>query len=282
MRVARYLSDVSAQPRLALERDGCLFDVEALEREFSMVVRTDAASDFRTRVAILRGAGLHEIDAKLLRGQRPESAVRSGPRTLILPPCDTERAHFVRVARAAEGLTTWLGDARGLLGPGAFVALPDGAARARAAPCLGVMVSDELSRVSEADAARSIVGFTLVNDWGFCDAAGAVFDPAAPKSVSAQMGPALLSTYEAGPLDKLEARVFVGDDARASGLLGAVAVSPAEAVAFASRHFQLRPGDVVALPALAASAAVDALEHEPVRVTIDRFGELRGVAVPVR
>jgi 2-keto-4-pentenoate hydratase/2-oxohepta-3-ene-1,7-dioic acid hydratase in catechol pathway len=282
VRVARYLSDVSAQPRLALERDGCLFDVEALEREFSMIVRTEAASDFRTRVAILRGAGLHEIDAKLLRGQRPESAVRSGPRTLLLPPCDTERAHFIRVAHTPQGLTTWLGDARGLLGPGAFVSLPDGAARARTAPCLGVMVSDELSRATEADAARSIVGFSLVNDWSWVDAAGAAFDPAAPRSVSAQLGPALLSTYEAGPLDKLEVRVLVGEEVKVSALLGAMPVSPAEAVAFASRYYQLRPGDVVALTAIGGDPAVEALAHQAVHVSLDRFGELRGVAVPAR
>ena len=69
--------DDVAEPVLALERDGALYDVAELDRAFDTRLspeRMAGASDFHVRAFALAGAGLHELDERLRAGDRPSAA----------------------------------------------------------------------------------------------------------------------------------------------------------------------------------------------------------------
>lgn len=292
MRFVRYASNDASQPRLALERDGQLFDVADLEEQLRITVRAEPASDFRTRIAVLRCAGLDELDRRLLRGQRPPLAFRDESRVMRLAPCDVERCHFVRVAGPStetDGrISVWLGDARSLSGPAAYVSPAGRAPCAWVVPCIAAMLGDELFQASEQEALRAIVGFSVMNDWWFEDSPP---DDSLirPPSTRAQLGPALVSPDEVGPLERLVARVYLGEALRWQASLAHTQPTVAQAIALASQHYQLRPGDVVGLtignlPATLPGTLPDTVvrDHDRAVVEIDRIGRLDGLVVPAR
>jgi hypothetical protein len=130
MRIARLAVGSAAQPVVALERDGALYDVGELERIFDTRFspeRMPGSSDFHTRVIALACAGLDALDERLRAGDRP-TAARALPGSFVwLAPCDTDRAAFVELAPydlSADQPLHRRGDARSLLGHDVVVPLP--------------------------------------------------------------------------------------------------------------------------------------------------------------
>src|SRR5215212_2556822 len=132
MRIARLIHDSSPLPVSALERDGALYEIGELAKRLGSQGAPDllvGATDFFARVIALRCTGLATLDERLCAGDRPTEA-RIQPGSFVwLPPCDIDRAFYVHVDPAPLGEMTgeptyWIGNARGLLGHEARVALP--------------------------------------------------------------------------------------------------------------------------------------------------------------
>lgn len=288
------LASASGRPRVALERDGAFYDLETLERTFERdgddplgprVNELDAPSDFHTRVATLRCAGLYEADMKLLQGRRPSPARIHLDEAMLLAPCDTERAALVSVdtRRLVDGggPVARLGQARALGGQDALVAVSEGE-RFRVEVSLATIIGDDLSRASRRDAASAIMGYAILVDWIAESSTGALDELALARGRSATLGPALTGRYAFAKPNMAEAFVTVGGEQRTIGAFGALGLTVEEAVSFASGELELRAGDVVAVGPFAPDSPVFVPLHCDVAVEIAGLGELRGRAVPRR
>jgi len=152
MRIARVLRAEDLRPIVALERDGALYDVAGLEQIFGAAHAPGHIAepwDFHSRVVALAGAGLAELDDRLLAGDRPTEA-RLYPGSFVwLPPCDTDRAMFVQIAGAIPDERRpayWIGNARGFLGNEASVPFPPGEEEPDVELCLGAVLGEDLRR----------------------------------------------------------------------------------------------------------------------------------------
>lgn len=259
---------------MTLERDGALYDVEALEAELGAAVPIDGdAWDFHTRVVALGCAGLAELDRKLLSGLRPTSA-RIGPTGFaILAPFDAERAQYVHLDPRAGSVH--VGHAPSVTGQDALVDPVADEARPSFGVGLGVLLGDDLNNPTVREAAAALIGCSILVDW---QAAGRGSSGLRP-----QLGPVLVPLAALGRLDvAVTARVGVRD--LAMGKLADLGVSPAEAVVRVAREVPLRAGDLVGIGPLPHGSPeahrADLSMHEPVAITCERLGVLRGAAVP--
>jgi len=258
MRIARVLHhESSVTPLAALERDGSLYGVAALEalRATRLATeRLEESGDFLARVFALGCAGLADLDEGLRGGFCPEVALLAPEDTFVLPPCDPSRACWVQVLPDGG----WaLGSARGITASGLAVPLP---ADDDPVVSLGVaaLIGEELRRASFVEAERAVLGFTLIAGWA-SQSLGGLF-------VGAQLGPYLVTRDEVPDPAGLVAHV---DGAAAGEACSAESI--AECIALASHHVDLFPGDVIAAPPLATrNTAFD------VRVTlgVERIGTL--------
>ena len=286
MKVARVLLPSSSRPRVALERDGALYDVESLERRLGASVEVPcAASDFHGRVVAMGLAGLRELDAALLRGLRPAEARvdRGMPRRLA--PCETDRAALVHVdvpAYPSEAPSVRLGWGRGLAGDGELVGLPREELRPKVELRLAMVLGEDVHNVDFRDARAAILGYALHLDWR------ALSDEArAPQSTTrglvGQFGPHLVAADAVGRLPSLRAEVVVRERSHALGPLDRLALGPELALVHASRRFALVAGDVVTWGPLATDGVLDELAfHDRVEFAVERIGTLRGAAVLLR
>lgn len=182
MRLARILHRRSVLPRLALERDGFLYDVEALEEALGAAIPVPgSASSFRARVVALGLAGLRELDQRVLRGERPRAAAIDAREAVLLAPFDAETGAHVH-SRDATSLAI-VGLSRAVLGHAAFVGATssEGVVRAGVAFVLG----EDLHRATTKEVRAALSGTTLTLRWeGFAEHA------------TAQAGPVLVTTEE--------------------------------------------------------------------------------------
>lgn len=287
VKITRVLPANRGRPRAALERDGALYDVAALEEAYASDHALDPRrapigeigepSDFHTRVATLRCAGLFDLDMRLLRGARPSAARLAEDGTMLLAPCDTERAGIVCVDVAGPRTEPRcrVGLARALLGQDALVPV-DGVDVADVHVALAALVGDDLSRATPREAAAAIMGYALLLEWTSTarDRHGAEI-----VAGGAQLGPALVSRY-AAPRVESTCGVIVDPSGRSAiGAASATGLGVDEAIAFASGELELRAGDVVALGPLGARSVG---MHTRVTVELEGLGALRGSAVPRR
>jgi hypothetical protein len=278
--VARILLPSTCHPRVALARDGALYDVETLEAELGAVIEVPgAASDFHTRVVALGLAGLAELDAALLKGRRPTRARVDAYAPMVLAPLDPERGSVVHVeVRANRPAELRLGFARTTAGTDALVDLPSDATEIVAELGLGVFVGDELRDADEREAREAIAGFGVFVEWRALDVereGGA----ALPRGLRTQLGPSLAARGSMGRWQDLRFELAVETSTIAQGRLGELSLSPAAALAFASRAVPLLGGDVVTLGTLARVAVP---LHTRIHAAIERVGRLTGVAVERR
>ncbi len=289
VRIARFTVRSKSRPRVALERDGVLYDVEALEEALGAAVPVPGdAWDFHTRVVALGCAGLRELDASLLQGKRPASSRVPADGVAHLAPCDTDRAQYVQVdlrgrpAPAAVRLCL----ARALAGQDALVDLPRGERRPDLEVGLGVLIGDDLRDASVPAARSAILGLAVLIEW--C-ARGTERDApphATVRGLRVQLGPTLVSPAGLPNVASLAVSVTVGGRRFDAGSLLQLGATPEEAVALASSHVELRAGDLVGLGPLAldltATRGRALAYHDPVEVSIERIGTLRGAAVERR
>jgi hypothetical protein len=184
-------------------------------------------------VIAARCAGLDDLEARLLSGRRPSHARLLPGEYLPLPPCDTERCSYVQLG---DGLRWELRDARALVGHAQPAPLAADAPTVRGG--LALVLADDLWRATAREAARAILGYTAVLDWG-----GA-----------AHLGPDIHTRLDLRALDP-------------------ATYQPSEQVAFASQQLQLRAGDVIGLCPLWSRAAKFG---ERVDVWLDRALHLEG------
>ncbi len=290
MRVARVRSSLSVRPRVALERDGALYDVATLEACFGRGVPViGEPSDFGTRVVAMACAGLAELDARLVRGDRPSRARLAESELVELAPCDTERAAFVQVdlrARLPNGSPlVRLGHARALEGQAAFVDLPASEARPAAELWLGALIGDELRAASAREAKQAVLGLTVVLVWVGLDleASMSATGLGSSRGWSAQVGPRLLAGAELGRLRELLGSIGVEGRGQELGAFTELGTSVEQAIADASELVHLDAGDLVALgPWPRGSTELLGLElglHQRVEASIRGMGSLRGLAV---
>jgi hypothetical protein len=252
MRIARVLHPESShRPILALERDGALYQVAGLARATGHAILSaehSAEDEFRMRVIALGGAGLAELDAEIAAGQRPTSS-RLKPGTFVwLAPCDVDRGLRVHVDTSSSTPRIWAASLRGLVGHEGTLPCPPSTIEVRLSVELAAVLSDDLHRASEAEAARAIVGFTLLVS------ASSSESPDGPETTlraSTQLGPVLVT-----PESDLDALGFDRETTIAASGAHSVEprvphVDPAQAIALASHATELRAGDVIAVGVLA-------------------------------
>ena len=259
----------ATRPRIAIERDGAQYDVEALERAFGSSASSGLdPSDFHTRVSTLRCAGLYDLDARLMRGERPTSARVPPGEGCALAPIDADRAMFVQVDVAPGGeMRARIAQARTLLGDGAFVGVRSASGRAVCDVHLGAVLGDDLRSATEHEARAAIMGNGVVVDWrGAQDA---------PRGLASAFGPGLVSPYVLPRRDKRVVRV----GGREVGRIDRLGVTIEAAIAFASQDLELRSGDLVSVGSL---AEIEVPLHEAIDAEIDGIGVLRTTAVPPR
>ncbi|NUP06485.1 MAG: hypothetical protein HOW73_10545 [Polyangiaceae bacterium] len=285
MRIARLLLRSSARPRVALERDGVLYDVETLERELGQAVPIPGDPwDFHTRVVALGCAGLAELDRKLLQGQRPSSARIGETGFAMLAPVDTERAAYVHVRPGARELARSLhvGHAPSIAGNDALVDLPEGDAKPTFELGIGVLVGDELRSATRAEAKQAIVGCAIVVDWS--TSAPTHLRPAAGLRV--QLGPVLVPSMALGNIAALRLSARVGEREVAIGSLVDDRATVEDVLVGVSHEVTLRAGDLVGIGPIARGSSealgLPLAMHERLTVSMERVGTLRGSAVPRR
>ncbi|HSN99274.1 MAG TPA: fumarylacetoacetate hydrolase family protein [Candidatus Nanopelagicales bacterium] len=284
----------TSTPRVALERDGALYDVAELDRCFgSRLPDLGGTWDFHTRVIALGCAGLAAHDERLRSGDRPSTA-RLLPGTFLwLPPCAADRAAYVQLgsyegAAALDRPVYRLGHARGLLGHDATVPFPPAEEEPDYELNLGAILGEDLRRATPREAQRAILGYAVLNDWvargaeAWARARG--LPDGAARDFGTQLGPALVTSDELGPAEPLRTQARVDAEARPGSPIGAWTFSVAESIAFVSEHLELRAGDVVGAGCVRGGRAAGAGERVSygsiVELVIERVGKL--VGRPVR
>lgn len=284
VRIARYLVRSTTRPRVGLERDGALYDVEALEDALGAAIEVPGdAWDFHTRVVALGLAGLRELDAALLQGRRPASAlVDRGAGVAALAPCDTERAAYVQVDVRAQQPLIRLGAARALAGQDALVALPRGESAPAVEVSLAVVLGEDLRDATVAEARHAILGYAVLVEWCARELERSARPHETVKGLRASLGPELVAAAALPKIASQRASVAVGGKTYDLGAVADLGAAPEEAVALASRALDLQAGDVVAVGPFAPSLDLRVGFHDKVHAAVERVGTLRGAAVPRR
>ncbi|MDI1481919.1 fumarylacetoacetate hydrolase family protein [Polyangium sp. y55x31] len=282
MRLARVLLPPSPVPRIALERDGCVYDVAELERRREGPLLDEGSStaeDFFARVFSVGGAGLDVLDDGLCAGERPTEARLWPDELLWLPPCLPERALLVQLVDTPDGEEPryHLGNPRGLLGHQESVPFPPNEPRPDVEISIAVLLGDELRAATIEEAERAILGFTILLGWVAREherTSGRL----RARDFAATLGPVLVTKDEAGSLDEARVRLRVGSVIEELARPAAPALSFAESLAFVSRHVTLLPGDIVGAPPIEggsdAARRLGLAFGATLEVAVDRLGKI--------
>jgi 2-keto-4-pentenoate hydratase/2-oxohepta-3-ene-1,7-dioic acid hydratase in catechol pathway len=228
----------------------------------------------------LGGAGLDELDERLLLGDRP-TAARLLPGSFVwLPPVDTERALYVQMAPYEQRLDEplhRLGDARVLLGHQSPVPFPPGEAHPGYALGVAAVLREDLHAATPAEAERAILGYAILNDWWGPEDEARRCGWGSPR-VPAQLGPVLVTPGELGDLGRLRAQARVDGTVATSTRVGGWWFSIADSIAWVSRWVGLRGGDVIGAGRLLQGSGAVAFGAR-VEVGVERMGWLSGQAI---
>ncbi len=99
---------------------------------------------------------------------------------------------------------------------------------------------------------------------------------------SSQVGPWLVLPAALARFSEAAVTMRIGARELSLGAVRDLATSLEDAVAFASREAPIRAGDLIGVGPFPASVGLATQWHEPVSVTVERLGTLRGTAVPRR
>jgi 2-keto-4-pentenoate hydratase/2-oxohepta-3-ene-1,7-dioic acid hydratase in catechol pathway len=237
--------DAGGHPRAALLRDGRVFDI------WHGALADGPAGD-RTLESIL--------EARLLDDVKPVDGDDGVPldEVRLLPPVTRPqkiiciglnyRAHAEEQGAEPPATPTFFAKFRNALAaPGAKVSLPRWSERVDYEAEVAFVIRDRCKDVPEADAIEHVAGYTLLNDLSARDyqfktpqwMPGKTFDGAAP------CGPALVTTDEAGPHDRIEIELTLnGESMQRSSTADLVHSVPA-LIAYLSKLMTLEPGDLI-------------------------------------
>jgi hypothetical protein len=278
MRLARVLLDDTAAPCVAIERDGCLYDVAELEARWSSRPPSERAGDWFTRVIAMRCAGLASLDDRLARGERPTEARVERATTTLLAPCDETRQTYLEIEREDPGAAgrdhgaprLHVGLARALVASGATTWLPRGAARAALSIDVAVVLAEDLLRATPDDARRAMLGCALVAS---CSGPGE--DGPAPPESSRQIGPAMVTPIDWQP-PRRRACVRTADRILFDGAIVLDVDRQAARLAALTDRVALCAGDVIALGVHAPRLEIPC--DVEVEIAVERLGALRARA----
>ena len=282
MRLARVLIADAPTPQVALERDGCLYDVETLEERWGTRFSPERfanAGDFHTRVVALDGAGLDELDRRLCSGERPTEARLATDGFVWCPPFAADRAMFVELQGAGDdGEPRYrIGNARAISGHGATLVFPSFEERPEVRLDVAVMLREDLVHATPAETLTAIAGVAVLAAWTGLDerdrARAASRGDGASRDRATQLGPVLVTLDELGPLAGKRARVRLGDrilERTISSSLEEIAAS----VAALSQVLDLCAGDLVGAGLDLARLVVPA--GASIDLAIDGLGRLGG------
>jgi 2-keto-4-pentenoate hydratase/2-oxohepta-3-ene-1,7-dioic acid hydratase in catechol pathway len=288
MRIARVLLASAPTPIVAIERDGCLYDVAELERHHDSAYspeRFAKSGDFHTRVIALSCTGLDDLDEGLRAGDRPTQA-RILPGTFLwLPPCATDRAAYVQIEpdhdTSPEQPHYWLGCARTLLGHDDTACFPAREDEPDFQAGLGAILGEDLRRATPEDAERAILGYSILNNWTARQEQRRGSGSYA-RDFGTQLGPVLLTRDEIGEIDSLRVTAQLGAERFECAPIGTNHFTIAECVAFVSEHVDLCAGDVVGASCRNRGSAAEHQRRVPygstVEVAVERIGRLAGRA----
>jgi 2-keto-4-pentenoate hydratase/2-oxohepta-3-ene-1,7-dioic acid hydratase in catechol pathway len=279
MKIARVLLEEHAPPQLALVCDGAYYSVAELERFWGV---HDRPGDYYVRVFASGAAGLAELEARLLSGDRPTEARMHEGQFMLLPPHVPHRSAVwlfpPHGADSAVGLLQR--DGRSALGDAQPVPMWD-----RGGPRLEVsmacLVGDELRHATRHEARRALMGYTLLLDWQVDDDRWqqGLRHPEPPL----QLGPYLVTPPMLPRLPDMRLVIECDGQKAMSAAVGGWSVPPWERLAQLSRVTELRPGDVVGLGAVAGArlpaAGMPLGYRQHVRVELDGVMALEGWAV---
>jgi hypothetical protein len=272
-----------AAPVVALEVDGAIYAVAALERLWGIDPGI-RATDFHARVVSTRAAGLEGLNDRLRAGTRPTETRFVEGSYLPLPPCDSDRAAYWQMGPYDVGSETPVfqqRDARALVGDGQPVVYPPGTEKVGCEVGLAVVLAEDLQRAAPPEADRAILGFCLCIDWTSWPDRWAWQRADAPTT----LGPCLLLSPALGEIASLHATLSVGGSERPAGRVGAWRFRPAESLSYLSQYVELRAGDVVGLGCFAGgrldtgAITLRAGVSTNVSVSVERTLTLRGFAV---
>ena len=237
--------DAGGRPRAALLRGGRVFDI------WDGALADIPAGD-RTLEAILE-AGLFD-DVKPVDGDDgvPLDEVR------LLPPVTRPqkiiciglnyRAHAEEQGAEPPATPTFFAKFRNALAaPGATVSLPRWSERVDYEAEVAFVIRDRCKDVPEVDAIEHVAGYTLLNDLSARDyqfktpqwMPGKTFDGAAP------CGPALVTTDEAGPHDRIEIELTLNGESMQKSSTADLVHSVPALIAYLSKLMTLEPGDLI-------------------------------------
>ncbi|WP_434043127.1 MULTISPECIES: fumarylacetoacetate hydrolase family protein [Sorangium] len=288
MRIAHVLQLATSTSVVALERDGALYDVAELERQFgTKLADIPGVSDFHTRVVALRCAGLHALDDRLLSGDRPAAAQLHPDAILWLPPCATDRAAYIQLGPyARDAALPWyrFGNSRALLGHAAAIPFPALEDEPDYELNLAALLCEDLRRAPPEEVERAIAGYTVLNDWTARSLQARTLarglPPSEAKDFATQLGPVLVTPDELGPVEVLRTQVRVDAETRSCSRIGEWTFSLPESIAYISNQIELRAGDVVGAGLVFGGSAG---RHVPygasVELMIERVGRLTGKPV---
>jgi 2-keto-4-pentenoate hydratase/2-oxohepta-3-ene-1,7-dioic acid hydratase in catechol pathway len=290
MRIANVLQIATSTAIVALERDGALYDVAELERCFGTAFAAiPGVFDFHTRVVALRCAGLHALNDRLLRGDRPTEARLHADAFLWLAPCAVDCAAYVQLVPVpnAERPSYRLGNTRAILGHGAAVPFPAGEEEPDYELNLGALLCEDLRRATPEEAESAIAGYAVLNDWTArgteVRAKARGLPTSEAKDFATQLGPVLVTPEELGPVEPLRTQTRVDGEARVCSRIGERSFSLAESIAYVSDRIELRAGDLIGAGLVAGGSAATSgkrLEYgATVELAIERIGKLAGKPV---
>jgi 2-keto-4-pentenoate hydratase/2-oxohepta-3-ene-1,7-dioic acid hydratase in catechol pathway len=237
--------DAGGHPRAALLRDGRVFDIwdGALD---------DIPAGDRTIESILE-AGLLD-DVKPVDG---DDGVPLDELRLLAPVTRPQkiiciglnyRAHAEEQGAEPPATPTFFAKFRNALAaPGAKVSLPRWSERVDYEAEVAFVIRDRCKDVPEADAIEHVAGYTLLNDLSARDyqfktpqwMPGKTFDGAAP------CGPALVTTDEAGPHDRIAIELTLNGESMQKSSTADLFHSVPALIAYLSKLMTLEPGDLV-------------------------------------
>jgi 2-keto-4-pentenoate hydratase/2-oxohepta-3-ene-1,7-dioic acid hydratase in catechol pathway len=237
--------DAGSHPRAALLRDGRVFDIWG-------GALADIPARDRTLESILE-AGLLD-DVKPVDGDDgvPLDEVRllapvTRPQKIICIGLNY-RAHAEEQGAEPPATPTFFAKFRNALAaPGAKVSLPPWSERVDYEAEVAFVIRDRCKDVPEADAIEHVAGYTLLNDLSARDyqfktpqwMPGKTFDGAAP------CGPALVTTDEAGPHDRIEIELTLNGESMQKSSTADLFHSVPALIAYLSKLMTLEPGDLI-------------------------------------
>jgi len=218
-------------------------------------------------------------DGELVEGVYVDGEVDGTPVEYddLLPPCEPSALYCVgrNYAEKIDQMDYerpdepdfFIKPSTSVLGPGDDVHYPDWTDEFTYAGELAAVVGEECHNVSEDKASEVVKGYTIMNDLDALDQEGRTarkaFDGSAP------LGPCIADIDPSG----LDMETYVGGERRQDANTDMMIFEPDELVAFMSRRFTLREGDIIAFGSPANPGLVE--RGDEVGITYKGVGTLR-------